>query len=78
MVLTLILDGSGTGPTEFARIKIRYLPIWTDQPRPPKSQVKAGHVVQENTRQYHEAKEANVILFVLCIQLMFTRQISLT
>ena len=31
---------------------------------PPKTKVKAGRGVQENTRQYREAKEANVLCLV--------------
>ena len=31
---------------------------------PPKTEVKAGREVQENTRQYREAKEVNVICLV--------------
>ena len=31
---------------------------------PPKSEVKVGRGVQENTRQYREAKETNVICLV--------------
>ena len=33
-------------------------------PDPPKTQVKAGRGVQENTRQCHKPKEANVICLV--------------
>ena len=32
---------------------------------PPKTEFKAGRGVQENTRQYRETKEANVIFLVL-------------
>ena len=32
---------------------------------PPKTEFKAGRGVQENTRQYREAEEANVIFLVL-------------
>ena len=32
---------------------------------PPKTEVKAGRGVPENTRQYREDKEANVIFLVL-------------
>ena len=38
---------------------------WTwSVPDPPKTEIKAGRAVQENTRQYREAKEANVICLV--------------
>ena len=30
-------------------------------PDPPKTQVKAGNAVEENSTQYREAKEANVM-----------------
>ena len=33
-------------------------------PDPPKTEVKAGHRVKENTWQYREAKEAKVIYLV--------------
>ena len=34
---------------------------WTwSVPDPPKTEIKAGRGVQENTRQYREAKEANI------------------
>ena len=54
---TLILDGSGT-----VQVKLR---LERSIPDPSKTRVKARRGVQENTRQYREVKEANVIYLVL-------------
>ena len=50
--LTLVLDGSRTGQVQL-RLDWSVLD-------PPKTQVKAGCGVQENTRQYREAREGNL------------------
>ena len=62
--LTLILGGSSTGQVQL-RFGENFNSSFVELDRPvndpTKTQVKAGRGVQENTRQYREAKEANVI-----------------
>ena len=50
--LTLILGGSRTGQVQLKLVRSAL--------EPPKTQVRAGCGVHENTRQYRGAKEANV------------------
>ena len=57
--LTLILGGSVT-----FQVQLRFGKLDLSVSDPPKTQVKAGCGVQENIRQYREAKEANVICVV--------------
>ena len=65
----LSLRGREEKVTVFRLVRIVWLQFWVDRgpvksrsvPDPPKTEVKAGRGVQENTRQYREAKEANVI-----------------
>ena len=58
--LTMVLGGSRTEVfnSSVAQLKRSVLD-------PPKTQVKTGRVMQENTRQYREDKESNVICLIL-------------
>ena len=63
--LTLVVGGSRNGQIQ---LKIS----WTDRsgPDPTKTKVKAERGVQENTRQYREPKEVNVIYLVFLTNIL--------
>ena len=61
--LTSILGGSSTGHVQLRLVNVLSRSVGQTRPvdDPSKTQVKVGRGVQENTRQYREAKESNVI-----------------
>ena len=65
--LTLVLGGSLTGQVQLRcwwKFNSPLVQLGNLVNDPPKTVVKAGRGVQENTRQYREAKEANVVCLV--------------